>query len=369
MSFARSLADRDARELRIAVIAPSRFPVAEPFAGGQESFVWQLCETLRARGARVVLYAAAGSDPTVCDELQVFPPLSLSDTAWADTTCPPPEEIESHLAYLWAMRHLRQRTDIDVVHNHSLHHYPVALADLVQAPMVTTLHTPPFSWLEATAQLADRRQIFTSVSHFLAAQWSTLSHRIQVVHNGVDPARFRLGPGGDTLAWVGRITPEKAPHLAIQAALRRGRRLRLAGPVSDKDYAAAHVFPFVDGEQVHYAGHLSGPELAAFYGTSTATLVTPDWTEPFGLVAAESLMCGTPVVALARGGLPELVRPGVNGVLVDAPEQLADAIAAVDGLDRPAIRAAAEQELSVHVMVDTYLALYRGLAADVAQAV
>ncbi len=351
-------------DLRIAVIAPSRFPVAEPFAGGQESFVWHLCATLRARGAQVVLYAPAGSDPSICDELQAFPPVTLSDASWMDTTCPPPEEIGSHLAYLWAMQQLRHRVDIDVVHNHSLHHYPVALADLVPAPMLTTLHTPPFGWLEVCAQLAGERHVFTGVSAFLAAQWSTLSARIRVVHNGVDPARFPPGPGGEALAWVGRITPEKAPHLTIRAALRSGRPLRIAGPVSDKEYAATHVFPAIDGVRVQYAGHLSGRELAAFYGSSAATLVTPDWPEPFGLVAAESLMCGTPVVALARGGLTEIVRPGLNGALVDDPDELAGGVAIVDSLDRAQIRTAAERHLSVDVMMDSYLRLYQGLTAN-----
>jgi glycosyltransferase involved in cell wall biosynthesis len=103
-------------------------------------------------------------------------------------------------------------------------------------------------------------------------------------------------------------TPEKGPHLAIDAARRAGRPLVIAGPGSDPDYFARDVEPRLGGE-VRYAGHLAHRELAHLVGASAAALVTPQWDEPYGLVVAEAMMCSRPVVALACGGIPEIVDP------------------------------------------------------------
>ncbi|WP_293004510.1 glycosyltransferase [Mycobacterium sp.] len=222
-------------------------------------------------------------------------------------------------------------------------------------PVVTTLHTPPFPWMEIGAWLAGCSGNFVAVSAAMQQMWSTLADA-QVIRNGVDPRRFPPSAGGEALCRVGRFTREKGADIAVGAALAAGRPLRLAGPISDPAWFERVIRPYL-GDAVSYLGALSGVELADLYGTSAATLVTPRWEEPFCLVAAESQMCGTPVVGLRRGGLPEVVDDDV-GRLVDpghgAVQRLSAALADVVGFEREAVGAQARATLSLDLMLDGY---------------
>lgn len=351
--------------MRVAVVAHSPFPLAPPFAGGLESFTWHLCRGLRARGVRVVLFAHPASDPRVCHELVSFPPVELSDRARRDVNMPAEEVVQNAFVYLQVMEALAQRSDVDVIHNNSLHYLPVALAGLAQAPMVTSLHTPPTPWLEPALRLAGDRAHTVAVSHAVACWWDGITSP-RVIHNGVDMNVWVPGPGGEELVWYGRIVPEKAPHLAIRIAREAGRRLRLAGPVGDRGYFDGQVRPLL-GDGATYVGHLGPDELVELVGSSLACLVTPVWDEPFGLVAAEAMATGTPVLALERGGLPEIVSV-VSGRIVPAGDdaeqtvvratELLDEVAA---LPRADVRRHVEQHFNLEGVISDYLALYEEL--------
>lgn len=358
--------------LRIALVAPSEFPIRQPFAGGLESVVWQLARTLRARGHEVALFASEGSDGV--DDDYAFPvsPWSPSRTAARDVSMPGYGFMRDHHAYLRLLMALSGPLShrFDVVHNHALHHLPVAMTPLVPLPVLTTLHTPPTPWLESAITLAAEQGShgrFAAVSRFAAKQWRVLPQSAlpTVVHNGVDLHVWRPGPGGGGLAWSGRIVPEKAPHLAIAAARRAGMPLTLAGPVGDVRYFDEQVRPLL-GRGVTYAGHLPTDQLADLLGGVTAVLVTPEWDEPYGLVVAEALACGTPVVAFARGGVPEIVGGGPVGALVPRGDVEAMAVAAreVATLDRLPVRSYAEAHLSIERMVSRYERLYAQLRSD-----
>jgi glycosyltransferase involved in cell wall biosynthesis len=352
--------------LRVALIASNRFPLRQPFAGGLEAHVWHLARALVERGHEVSLFAGSGSDLSLdCAELTVRE-LTLSAAAQADPSAPPMAFMADHHAYLNLMMHLADpHSGFDIVHNHSLHHLPVAMAPMLATPMITTLHTPPTPWLESALDVTGNTGTrFAAVSEHTADAWRHVAPDVTVVPNGVDFRRWPLGPGGDNLVWFGRITAEKGPHMAIAAARRAGLPLVLAGPVSDAAYFERAIAPSL-GEHVRYAGHLNQDELSRLLGRSAVALITPMWDEPYGLVVAEAMSCGTPVVAFACGGIPEIVSPQ-SGRLVppNDVDAMVDEIAAARSLPRIGIHRHAVGCCSAEAMVTAYLDLYRTTIDD-----
>lgn len=350
--------------LKVILIGSPRCPIAQPFAGGLESHVWHLARGLGALGHEVTLFAGAGSDPELgCVRLDAerFRP---GAAARADPSMPAEDFLADHHAYLRLMMDLTTCGAYDVVHNHSLHYLPVAMAPSVPTPMLCTLHTPPTPWLESAVGMTRApRPRFVAVSEHTAASWRHAVGDVDVVRNGVDLDRWAFGAGGDRAVWSGRITPEKAPHLAIDAARRAGFAVVLAGPISDPRYFADAVAPRL-GADAEYLGHLTESELAGVIGHSAVAVVTPRWDEPYGLVVAEALACGTPVAAFARGGIPEVLtaRCGRLAQPDDVPG-LAAAIRAAAALPRRSARARARHACSEQAMLGAYVACYTDLLA------
>lgn len=347
--------------VRICLVASNRNPICAPFAGGLESFTHGLATRLVRGGHEVTLFAGPGSDPGLPVRTLDVAAFVPSAAAMADRNAPAEQWLRDHHAYLALMLELAGSDAFDVVHNTSLHHLPVAMARALPVPLLTTLHTPPLPWIESAFALARGASSFVAVSAFTARSWAHALPSTPIL-NGVDTAGcWRAGPGGDSGVWSGRLVPEKAPHEAIDACRAAGVPLRLAGPVSDPAYFRAEVAPRLGGG-VEHVGHLGDRELAALVGSSGVALVTPAWDEPYGLVAAEAMACGTPVVAYARGALPEVVgREG--GVLVPPGDvsALAGAVATAQRLDRGRVRRHAERTCSVDRMVTEYVAAYHRL--------
>ncbi|AWB85125.1 glycosyltransferase [Corynebacterium liangguodongii] len=302
--------------LRIAFVAPARYPIREPYAGGLEAFCHTMVKALRFEGHHVDLFAAKGSDGH-CAELE------LPGVNWgahpeeaSDTGYPPGEREREDRAFV-RLRRLLVRRGYDVVHNNSLNpwifpseHSPDHL------PMITTLHTPVIDDLQRViARAGAEAGEFAAVSHATAGQWRT-PRPIQVIPNGVNVAEWTPGPGGTAAVWFGRLVPEKGPHLAIDACRLLGVPLFLAGRKGDHAYFEAEIAPRLRGGNIRWLGELSHAALRSLVGACAVTVVTPRWEEPFGLVAFESMACGTPVAAFARGGLGEL--------LAGAPARLAE---------------------------------------------
>ncbi|KAJ1684654.1 hypothetical protein LUZ63_020409 [Rhynchospora breviuscula] len=345
--------------MRIAVLGPARYPLVEPFAGGLEAHVHALVRGLRARGHRVTVFAAPGSDPRLRALPLDLEEFRSSPAARADVAAPPERWMREHHAYLGLMLDLVRRGHhhYDLVHDCSGHHLPVAMAGAIQVPLVCALHTPPVPWLESAAALDPGLTRFVTVSESMARAWR---HAVEpeVVPNGVDTDRWTPGAGGERAVWAGRVVPEKAPHEAILAARSAGLAIDLVGPVIDRAYFERCVRPLLD-HRARYLGHLSQASSHRVIGRSRVAVVSPTWDEPFGLVAVEAMATGTPVAAWARGGLREIVAEGA-GVLAepDDPADLARAVAEAAQLDRGGPRERATSRYSLPAMLAAYEELY-----------
>ncbi|GGB65735.1 glycosyltransferase [Blastomonas aquatica] len=344
--------------MRIGIISHLKHPIAEPFAGGLEMHTFLLAKMLRLRGHDVILFATAKSDPDLGLEA------ICSETAIARVGVAEAGDVaffREHHAYLTLMNGLRTR-NFDVIHNNSLHYLPVSMADGLPMPMITTLHTPPFCWLESGVRLSDSpNHSLVGVSQSIQLQWAHIRGVDAVIPNGIDLNNFafRLHADADPyLVWYGRIVPEKGLHLAMDAARQVGLPLRIAGPAHDEAYFRDEIQPRL-GADARHEGHLAHAELANLIGGARAFLCSPMWDEPYGLVVAEALACGVPVAAFARGAIPEIIDAG-SGVLATPGDagSLALATLAAMRLDRRACRARAFAICDAEKMIDGYEGMY-----------
>lgn len=348
--------------MKIAIIAHLKYAIAEPFAGGLEMHTHLLAKSLRHKGHEVTVFASTASDPAIgveaiCDET------SLLRTGVAEAG--DVSFFREHHAYLRLMTELRGR-DFDLVHNNSLHYLPLTMAATLGVPTVTTLHTPPFCWLESGVRLGRDASHLVAVSQATADLWRNVAVADSVIPNGIDLCKFPFvsEPCNEPyLVWYGRIVPEKGLHLAIDAARLTGLPLRIAGPQSDREYFSQAIAPRL-GPHATYLGHFAHRDLAILIGGARAALCTPCWDEPYGLVVAEALAAGTPVAAFRRGGVPAILDE-TCGALAEADDVpgLAEAIRQAIARDRRACRIRAERHCDARRMVDAYERLYRDLIA------
>ncbi|MCK6079844.1 glycosyltransferase [Microbacterium sp. EYE_5] len=359
-----------ARPLRIVVIAPLRFPIRRPHAGGLESAVWAEVDALRRRGHEVTFVAPEGSDFLPPSSVFRLPPVTWpGGSAPTDKTWPESYHRDSAPALARALDEIAAHPQrYDVVSNHCLHPLPLQRAAGLGVPMVTTLHTPvDDAFVAAHAGSHGAGSAFFSVSSHTRVEWGAAGVPSRLLPNGVDPAAWALGPGGDDLVWFGRIVPEKAPHVAVEVARRLGRRLVIAGRIGDETYAREVLLPRIGGD-VEYAGELEPAALARLVGRSGLALATPAWAEPFGLVGPEALMCGTPVVGFAVGGVPEIAAATFGMQLVPAGD-VDEMTARVSGLlpngtdaaFRALVRESAERRFSLAARISALEAAFADL--------
>lgn len=334
--------------MKIAVLGHRRFPIKEPFAGGLERFTYTIVKGLQQKGCQVTLFAHPESDRS----------LNLSLEPIIDTSFCLNFEEESHEAYLNIMDYLSEE-DFDLVHDNSLNYFPIVLEDRLTAPLVTTLHTPPFSRLLSAVRYRERKRRgnYISISKFNTSLWGLETERLATIHNGVDVDIFTYNPYrfNNCAVWTGRIIPDKGTHLAIEAARKAKVNLFIAGPIGDRAYFKAKVAPYL-GRGVEYVGHLAQDDLVCLLQSAAVTLCTPTWLEPFGLVVIESLACGTPVVAFDRGAMSEILDRH-TGILVspDDTDAMAAAIKRVKHMTRDACRARVLERFSLEIMLDRYI--------------
>ena len=351
--------------MRIAILAHVRQRIAQPFAGGMEAHCWQLAAGLQARGHDVTLFASGDSDscfaidPVVAKHYEcVFP--------WAEHRGSAPLIAHLDAGYAAACDRIAAG-GYDVVHNNSLHRFAIEPRRTAVTPTVTSLHVPPYDalhWFVRASATPGHRLTVTSATQ-LAAWWPEgAPAQASVLHNGIDADAWGFAPQGDGSAiWCGRMTPNKGPHFAAQAALRAGVPLTLFGPIEDPEYWAAEVEPLL-GPMVRYGGHLAGTALAQELGRASVFLFTPCWDEPFGLVAAEAMACGLPVAAFDQGAAREVI--GEAGAFAPPGDiaALAAAIGTALAIPRTIARGRVERLFTRDLWLDRCEALYRAAAVD-----
>jgi glycosyltransferase involved in cell wall biosynthesis len=337
--------------MRIALIAPPWVPVPPPLYGGTESVVHELAVGYQQAGHEVLLFTTA------------------------DSTCPVPMASAAGQVdrgriglSMPELRHVMAAyetvADFDIIHDHT-ELGPVYSVGRTRGAVVTTVHNP----LDAT-RLPVYERIARDVNIVLisnAQRRAAGRLRIsRVIHHGVDPSAYPVGSGdGDYVLFLGRMSPDKGVHRALEAAFKAGVPLVVAAKMrtrEEHEYFDACVRPYLN-DDLRYIGEVHEAEKLQLLAGARALLNPIQWNEPFGLVMIEAMACGTPVLAFAAGAAPEIVSDGHTGFLCRDEADMAEAIARVHLIDRAACRAVVDEYFSADRMVEEYLALFDDLRA------
>jgi len=337
--------------LRVAMVAPPYFSVPPDGYGGVEAVVADLVDALGPLGHHVTLLAVGDSGTTAGAFVQVDPVPSSARLGEAL-----PEVL--HAARVWR---LLQEHRVDLVHDHTL--AGALLAPARGVPTLVTAHGPVSGDLGGVYRALGDAVHLVALSENQRGQAPDLPW-VATVPNAVRVATFPFRADKDDFAlFLGRFHPEKAPHVAIDAARAAGVPLVLAGKCSEpveREYFRTEVEPRL-GPGVELLGVADATTKRDLLSRARCLLFPICWDEPFGLVMVEALACGTPVVALRWGAVPEVVDDGVTGIVVDKEEDLVDAVHASAALSPYACRSAAEERFDVSRMAAAYERVYREL--------
>jgi len=330
--------------MRIAVLSPISWRTPPRHYGPWESVVNLLTEELVHMGLDVTLFATG--DSRTSGKLVAVCPHPYSEDASVD-----PKVAEClHVSEIF-----ERAAEFDLIHN-NFDFLPLTYSSLVETPMVTTIHG--FS----SSKIIPVYKKYNARSHYVAISESDKSAEldyIATIHHGIDVAQFPFsGAEGEYLLFFGRIHPDKGVYETIKVAQRMGMKLVIAGIIQDQDYFASKVEPHIDGVTVEYLGSIGPDRRSGVLGRATALLHLISFDEPFGLSLVESMACGTPVIAFRRGSMPEIIRHGETGYIVDDIEGAINAAAAIKSIDRTRCRAEVEQRFTSARMARDYVSVY-----------
>lgn len=345
------------RPLRIAMLAPPWISIPPPGYGGVESVVGALTEALVRRGHEVTLFCAPGSESTA----RVVELLGFSH----------PDEIERSLYEADHVARAFEQIDaglggerFDLVHDHC-GFTALAMADRLRTPLVHTLHGPFTPSTAAFYARHGHKAALIAISRAQLAGAPPGLAPLAVIANPIALDQWPLGEEKDDyLLWIGRMTPGKGPHRAIEAARLAGRKLVLAGIVQppDRDFFEREVAPRIDGEAVRFVGEVSGALKRSLFSRASGLLMPIRWEEPFGMVMIEALACGTPVIAFAEGAAPELIVSGKTGFLVEDEAAMAAAVPHLARIAPEDCRAWVVEHCDVGSVASSYERAYRMVA-------
>jgi glycosyltransferase involved in cell wall biosynthesis len=333
------------QSIKIAILSPACWRTPPRKYGPWEQVTSNIAEGLVARGYDVTLFATAdsitgGKLEAVCDKPYGEHP-----------------EMDAKVCESLHISHFMEMADqFDILHN-NYDFLPLTYSRLIKTPMVTTIHGFSSPKIIPVYKKYNDTGWYVSISN---SDRSPELNYLATVYNGIKPEEFHFREkAGSYLLFFGRIHPEKGTYEAIQIAKKAGMQLIISGLVQDEKYFEEKVKPLVDGEQIVYVGN-SGPQRRdELLGNAYALLHPISFEEPFGLSVAESMMCGTPVVAFNRGSMPELILHEKTGFLVRDVEQAVAVLPVVKNLSRHDCRYHAMNHFSMDKMIDGYVEVYK----------
>lgn len=338
--------------MRILITADPEIEVPPRLYGGIERIVDGLVRRLRARGNQVCLVAKSGSQ-CASDAFYGWP--GASSLSRADT-------LRNTLALWRAVRAFKPQ----VVHSFSRLAY---LTPLLRGPVpivMTFQRDPTLRTVRTAVRLAAPGMLrFTGCSDYIAACGRRAGGDWQGIPNFFEIYELRFSPtvaADAPLCFLSRVESIKGAHWAIEIARRTGHRLVIAGNHAESgpegEYWRREIEPWIGRDGIEYVGPVDDAQKNTVLGEARAMVVPIQWDEPFGIVFAEALACGTPVISCPRGSLPEIVRQGVDGFLIRSIEEGCEAVAKLGTIDRAGCRRRAEQEYAPEVVVSRYVELY-----------
>ncbi len=339
--------------MKIAQVAPLIEAVPPKLYGGTERVVAYLTDALVDLGHEVTLFAS-GDSQTKASLSAAWPRALRLDPTVHDPFAPLFMQLEAVA---------RRAHEFDIIHCH-LDYFAFPVLGLLGIPSVTTLH--------GHLDLPELGPLYehyrdTPVVSISDSQRAPLPHAnyVATIHHGLPQHSLRKGPGGGYLAFLGRISPEKAPDAAIRIAARAGMPLRIAAKVdkADAEYFKTHIEPLLSHANVEFIGEISEHEKSEFLGNAAALLFPIAWREPFGLVMIESMACGTPVIAFNNGSVSEVLENGVTGFVVASEDEAVKAVRKIPSLNRDRIRAQFDGRFTAEHMARNYLKLYARMAS------
>jgi glycosyltransferase involved in cell wall biosynthesis len=338
--------------MRIAQIAPLMEAVPPKLYGGTERIVAYLTDELVAMGHEVSLFASGDSVTTAHLEAAYPQALRLDPT------------IRDHVAPLVAMleRVAQRAREFDVIHLH---------CDYLAYPVLARSGVPFLATLHGRLDLPELKLVYEAFADLPVVSISDSQREplpearyVATVYHGLPEQLLFPGDGaGGYLAFLGRISPEKAPDRAIRIAARAGMKLKIAAKIDqvDREYFAAEIEPLLAQPHVEFVGEIAEHEKSEFLGKAAGLLFPIAWQEPFGLAMIEAMACGTPVIALRNGSVPEVVDDAVTGFIVDDEATAARAAEALHLLDRTLVRTVFERRFTSRRMAEDYTRIYRAL--------
>jgi glycosyltransferase involved in cell wall biosynthesis len=336
--------------LRIALTADPELPVPPVHYGGIERIVDMLARGLVARGHEVTVFAHA--DSATGGRLIPWPGRASRSA------------LDSSANAVALARHVIAKR-FDLVHSFSRIAYLSPILPLSIPKLMTYQRQISPRSVRLGHTLSGGTLWFSAISRWMMRDVEKIG-TWRLVFNGVPLATYDYchdpGPGAP-LVFLGRVEEIKGAHLAIEIARRAGVPLVIAGNVPPEHYCwfESNILPHVDGERVTYVGPVNDTEKNKLLGDALALLMPILWEEPFGIVMAEAMACGAPVLGLAQGAVPEVIEHGVTGFVSDDVDGLVAAVGCLKGIDRAACRARVERLFSDAAVTEAYLALYRDM--------